>query len=86
MRELETQAAVTQNLMDAGCGEDLIRQFWALAAAGKRRECLALLARHRRRLLDGCHAQQRKIDCLDYLVYQFKQESNQEEFKYGNKS
>ena len=70
MDELRSQESVTRNLMDAGCGEEVIRQFWALDAAGKKRESLALLARHRQRLLDCCHAEQRKIDCLDYLIYQ----------------
>lgn len=82
----KTQETVTQNLMDAGCGEALIRQFRALAAAGRRRECLTLLARHRGRLLESCHAEQRKIDCLDYLVYQFKHESIQEVFQHGGKT
>lgn len=82
----KTQETVTQNLMDAGCGEALIRQFRALAAAGRRRECLTLLARHRGRLLESCHAEQRKIDCLDYLVYQFKQESNREKLQHGEKT
>lgn len=86
MYELETRETVTQNLIDAGCGEELIRQFWALTAAGRRRECLTLLARHRQCLLDGCHAEQRKIDCLDYLVYQFKQESNREKLQHGEKT
>ena len=76
MDELRSREAVTRNLMDAGCGEALIRQFWALDAAGKKRESLTLLARHRQGLLDCCHAEQRKIDCLDYLVYQLKQEQN----------
>ena len=75
MYGMGTREAVTQNLLDAGCGEELIRRFCALAAAGRRRECLALLAGHRRHLLERCHAEQRRIDCLDYLVYQIEQES-----------
>ena len=76
MNEPRSQEAVTQNLIDAGCGEELIRQFWAMIATGKKRESLTLLARHRQGLLDRCHAEQRKIDCLDYLVYQLKQEQH----------
>jgi len=28
---------------------------------------------HRQRLLERCHREQKKIDCLDYLVYQLQQ-------------
>lgn len=68
-----TRQAITQNLADAGCDETLIRQFWQLMDQGKRRESLALLTRHRQCLLDSYHQARRKIDCLDYLVYQLKQ-------------
>lgn len=79
----ETRQAITQNLVDAGCGEDLIGQFWQLMAAGKRREMLALLAGHRKCLLDLCHGAQRKIDCLDYLVYQMNRKQDEEELHHG---
>lgn len=81
-----TRQAITQNLVDAGCEEALIRQFWQLTAQGKRRECLALLAGHRQRLLDSCHGAQRKIDCLDYLVYQLDREPHEEGPHHGRKA
>lgn len=68
--------ALYQNLVDAGCGKTLIRQFMALAEEGKEAEALALLKRHRRALLDCCHAEQKKLDCLDYLVYQIEKQAN----------
>ena len=34
---------------------------------------LSLLAKHRRFLLDCYHADQKKIDCLDYLIYKMNQ-------------
>ena len=64
--------AVTQNLVDAGCDQGQIDRFWRLYTSGQPEELYALLAAHRRRLLECCHAQQRKIDCLDYLVYQLE--------------
>lgn len=79
----ETRQAITQNLSDAGCGEALIQQFWLLTAEGKRRERLSLLAKHRQCLLDLCHGAQRKIDCLDYLIYQMNQEQDEEVFHHG---
>lgn len=78
--------AITQNLADAGCDETLIRQFWQLMSQGKRRESLALLAGHRQCLLDSCHGVQRKIDCLDYLVYQLDRERHEEESHHGRKA
>lgn len=70
--EEETRRRVTQNLLDAGCEEALAQEFWRLFADGRRREGLALLAGHRRGLLDRCHAAQKEIDRLDYLVYQIE--------------
>lgn len=70
----DTQGILYQNLIDAGCGEALVRQFLQLNAAGKKQESLALLARHRQQLLDCCHGAQKKIDCLDYLIYQMRRE------------
>ena len=34
-----------------------------------------LLAGHRKKLLDHCHAAEKKIDCLDYLVYQMEKKT-----------
>ncbi|HIT31492.1 MAG TPA: hypothetical protein IAC25_01450 [Candidatus Enterenecus stercoripullorum] len=64
--------SVMQNLRDAGCGEDLIRQFVRLWEDGRRREGLNLLGKHRQVLLDRCHAEERRIGCLDYLTYQIE--------------
>lgn len=65
----DAQGILYQNLMDAGCGEALTGQILRLMAAGGKQEGLALLAGHRRRLLDCCHEEQKKIDRLDFLVY-----------------
>ncbi len=71
----DTQGRLRENLTDAGCGEELTRRFMDLAEQGKTREALALLAGHRKALLDNCHAEQKKIDCLDYLVYRMEKEA-----------
>ena len=72
MKEQELRRRVTQNLLDGGCGEALARELWRLFECGKHGEGLALLAGHRRLLLERCHAEQRRIDCLDYLIYQLE--------------
>ncbi len=68
--------ALYQSLVDSGCGKSLIRQFMAVAEEGKEAEALPLLKRYRRSLLDCYHAQQKKLDCLDYLVYQIEKQAN----------
>ena len=61
---------VTQNLIDAGCSQDLVEQFMSLQ--GRQEEQLSLLSRHRKTLLDQLHLEKYRIDCLDYLVYQIQ--------------
>lgn len=57
------------NLRDAGCSEELIEQY-ASAASGCARICL--LKQYRRELLGSIHAEQKKLECLDYLIYQLR--------------
>ena len=60
---------VLQNLRDAGCDGAEAQRFMALAEEGRRGEQLELLYRLRRRLLERVHLEERRIHCLDYLVY-----------------
>lgn len=76
MAERFTQRQVViQNLKDAGCDDGLIEKFFQLMDEERKIDCLSLLSRHRRILLDCCHAEQLKIDCLDYLIYQMKKDN-----------
>lgn len=61
--------AIVQNLIDAGCGQELIAEFMADLRKENISKDLKLLAAHRRSLLDNLHKEQKRIDCLDYLVY-----------------
>lgn len=70
----DSKGILFQNLEDAGCGNDLAEQVMAYLEAGRTKEGITLLTKYRRSLLDSCHAQQRKLDCLDYLIYQLKHE------------
>jgi len=63
---------VYQNLVDAGCDADTIEKFFDLYVKGKTGEQLRLLSKQRRRLMEKVHEEQRKLDCLDYLIYQIK--------------
>jgi len=71
----DTQGILRENLSDAGCDPEMIERFMKLVEQGNREAGLALLAKHRKRLLDCCHAQQKKLDCLDYLVYQMSKQA-----------
>ncbi len=64
--------AIIQNLKDAGCSAQTVERFLALEAEGNAAEQLQLLALHRRRLLARVHREEKRIDCLDYLVYQIQ--------------
>ena len=66
------EQAVVANLADAGCDNEQIEQFMDLLKSGRKEAGLSLLAKHRRFLLDCYHADQKKIDCLDYLVYRMQ--------------
>lgn len=75
-----SEEALIQNLKDAGCSEELIKQFQEYCRLGKEQEGIRLLGRHRDTLLDAMHREQKRIDCLDYLLYQMKKEKASEQF------
>lgn len=65
---------VTQNLIDAGCSHEMVKQFMELQ--GKEEEQLNLLSCHRKKLLKQLHLEEHRIDCLDYLVYRMQKNNN----------
>ena len=67
-----SEEALIQNLRDAGCNEKAIADFLDCVRKDKEPESLRMLKKQRSRLLDAVHEEQRKIDCLDYLVYQMQ--------------
>lgn len=69
---MDEKQALIQNLTDAGCDAQLKEQFILLVEQDRKKEALTLLAKHRKDLLERCHAAEKKIDCLDYLVYRMK--------------
>ena len=85
MLEGDSAQAVIQNLKDAGCDLETTERSLALEQAGQTREQLKLLSVHRKRLLDKVHEEERRIDCLDYLVYQVKREKRTTETSRGGK-
>ena len=71
---MRTEADLIQNLKDAGCPEELSQQFMESYRSGRIKDGLRLLQQHRRALLDGVHEEERKINCLDYMVYHLEKE------------
>lgn len=67
--------AVVQNLKDAGCDRKAVEKFIRLRSQGDTDEQLRLLSRQRDILLERIHCEEKKIDCLDYLVYQIKKKA-----------
>ncbi|MDO5112327.1 MAG: hypothetical protein Q4E65_08485 [Clostridia bacterium] len=72
-------AILRQNLMDAGCSEDTAERCMTYAKNGEWRELSVVLAKHRNALLGTIHENQKKIDCLDYLIYRIGKENKEEE-------
>lgn len=73
-----SKEAVIQNLEDAGCSAEFIQKYLEISDSGGTSVRLRLLESQRKELLGQLHAQQRKLDCLDYLRYQLqKNQKNQ---------
>ncbi|BFL47979.1 hypothetical protein [Lactonifactor longoviformis] len=72
MVNLESKEEVVQNLKDAGCGMESIQDFLLYLDKNQKEKQLELLEHHRKQLLNNVHREERKIYCLDYLVYQIK--------------
>ena len=64
-------AKTRMNLLDAGCGEAFIAEYDALCGCAR----TLRLKEHRRQLLDDIHASQKKLECLDFLIYQLRCEA-----------
>ena len=67
---------VIQNLKDAGCGREMITCFMKCMEQDDRKGQLQLMKEHRKCLLDRVHEEEKRIDCLDYLVYQIGRSRN----------
>ncbi len=70
----DTRAILRENLKDAGCDLDTIHRCEALAQEEKSGELIQALSRHRRSLLDTVHENEKRIDCLDYLICRLKKQ------------
>lgn len=69
---LESREGVIENLKDAGCCSDTIEKFLLYFDENQKEKQLALLEIHRKELLNVVHTEEKKIYCLDYLVFHIK--------------
>ncbi len=66
-----TPARIAENLRDAGCPDSFIEEFLNAYASGTPETQCRLLERQRRCILDQLHAEQKRLECFDFLRYQF---------------
>lgn len=72
MLENNDRKNVIQNLKDAGCNRVLIKSFMDCYDKKERGQQIEILEEHRRELLHQVHKEERRISCLDYLIYQIQ--------------
>ena len=70
MKQTLEQEEIAQILRDAGCSEDEVCRM--LCHADDTACLLTHLSRRRAMLLDEVHRSEKKIDCLDYLIYRIQ--------------
>ena len=78
-----SRESVIQNLEDAGCGIEMIQDFMGWFDKGQQAKQLELLEHQREYLLGRVHRDERRISCLDYLVYQIQGQSMERGRKKG---
>lgn len=79
MDDKQIHPDVIQNLKDAGCDEATISTYIDCCACQDDHHQMRLLKKHRRYLLDHIHEDQKRIDCLDYLIYQVEKKKKDKE-------
>lgn len=72
MISLKPKETIVQNLKDAGCTPQMIEDFMLYFDKNQKEKQLALLAAQRQELVNKVHIEEKKINCLDYLIYQIE--------------
>ena len=63
---------VIQNLKDAGCTSTKISKFIDCYEKKHKQEQVDLLQDYREQLLRQIHREEKRLSCLDYLIYQIQ--------------
>ena len=72
MIAIGSRESVIQILEDAGCEAGTIRDFLKWFEQGRKEKQLEVLEYQREYLLGRVHTDERRISCLDYLIYQIQ--------------
>ena len=76
MDETNNEFLMRRNLTDAGFPESEIAKIISLLEEGRKTAVHRILAQQRTVLLNTVHENQKRIDCLDYLVYDMNNNPN----------
>ena len=81
---LENDNVILQNLKDADCSDEFAKEFFELKKRGCVKMLVQMLYRHKNQLLNSLHCFQKKIDCLDYLIFQIDSGPGQKNKQFMN--
>lgn len=70
----DEKSCFINNLIDAGCSNDLINKCQMLKEQNKMDELIMTLTNHKKNLLAIMHTSTERIDCLDYLICKIRKE------------
>ncbi len=76
--EQDKKEALIQNLQDAGCSQKIINEFFELLEKKQINQIMVLLKKYRNSILNTIHKSQKKIDILDYLIFDLKKNNDKE--------
>ncbi len=65
---MSEQERILQNMRDAGCGEQDIREVDRFLQCGSDEAVMHCLKRCRCILMEELHQSHRRVDCLDHLI------------------
>lgn len=68
----DVYGSVYQNLIDSGCDSQTTEKCMTYMKEGKVPDMLPILIQHRSVLLASVHTGQKRLDCLDFLLYKLK--------------
>ena len=71
-----TAEMVIENLKDAGCNKSTIEKFMDCEGNNRKERQLEILEKQRTDLLKRIHKDEKRISCLDYLIYQMNRDSS----------
>lgn len=66
-----------QNLIDAGCDNELVMKCIEITDETSHKKILTLLNDHRNKLLSDIHKKQDELYCLDYLMHQLREQNGE---------